>query len=346
MTLAITKNTAVAPTIGISFVVGFFVLAWAFFTGCLPIRIFWLAVCAETFLGLWTIGRIKALTIAASIGCLLQLCGPLKAAAEQQPLTHEESNKISLDVVVTPKSGPPVADLQQQDFTLLDNKTPQTITSFRASQGSATPTEVVVVVDAVNMPYEKIPYERQQIDEFLRANGGRLEYPTAIAFFTDTTSRIEDAFLTDGNAISDFLDQYELSLQTIHSTNGFYGALERLQLSIKTLSLLVAREAPRPGRKIILWISPGWPYLADTEGEIDSKQQKDIFANIVHLSTQLREARAILYSIDPLPEGFLLAPLPTGGMSVGRRDRLPSAAAASRTGPAPQGSSIVLSNLL
>ncbi|MGA9246074.1 MAG: VWA domain-containing protein, partial [Silvibacterium sp.] len=35
------------------------------------------------------------------------------------------NGRIYLDVVVTPKSGPPVAGLQQQDFTLLDNKAPQ-----------------------------------------------------------------------------------------------------------------------------------------------------------------------------------------------------------------------------
>jgi hypothetical protein len=35
---------------------------------------------------------------------------------------------ICLDVVVTPKSGPPVSSLQQQDFIVLDNKVPQTIT--------------------------------------------------------------------------------------------------------------------------------------------------------------------------------------------------------------------------
>jgi VWFA-related protein len=237
-----------------------------------------------------------------------------------------------------------VAGLQQQDFTLLDNKAPQTIASFQALEGSTAPTEVIVVVDVVNMPYEKIPYEREQIDKFLHANGGRLAYPTAVTFFTDTDTRIEDAFVTDGNVVSNFLDQYELALKTIPRTTGFYGALERLQLSVKVLGLLAAREAPRPGRKIILWISPGWPFLAATDAKTDLKQRSEIFANIVRLSTQLREARVTLYSIDPLPQGFLVAPLPAG--SPGRRDLLPSPGRAGPGVPVTQGGDITFTNLL
>jgi hypothetical protein len=57
--------------------------------GYLPMRIFRLALRAETLLGLWTIGRIRVLTIAASIGCLLQFCGSLQAASEQQPIVQK-----------------------------------------------------------------------------------------------------------------------------------------------------------------------------------------------------------------------------------------------------------------
>jgi VWFA-related protein len=235
-----------------------------------------------------------------------------------------------------------VGGLQPQDFTLLDNKAPQTIASFQASEGGTMPAELIVVVDGVNIPYEKIAYARDQVDVFLRANGGRLAYPTAVAFFTDTDARIEDGFSTDGNAVSAFVDGYDLSLQTIHRTAGFYGALERLNLSIKILSLLAAQEAPRPGRKIVLWISPGWPFLAATDEKLDSQQQKEIFANIVGLSTQLREARITLYSIDPLPEGFGLAPPATDTGSVGRRDVLPGARGA-RSGPITQSGDIAFS---
>jgi len=47
-----------------------------------------------------------------------------------------EDDRIYLDVVVTPKSGEPVSGLQQQDFTVMDNKAPVAISSFRAVEGA------------------------------------------------------------------------------------------------------------------------------------------------------------------------------------------------------------------
>ena len=72
---------------------------------------------------------------------------------------------------------------------------------------------------------------------------------------------------------------------------------------MKALGEIAIREADRPGRKLILWISPGWPLLSGPRIELTSKQQDQLFATIVGLSTQLRQARITLYSIDPLGSG-------------------------------------------
>ncbi|HEY2548237.1 MAG TPA: hypothetical protein VGI46_19350, partial [Candidatus Acidoferrum sp.] len=62
------------------------------------------------------------------------LTAAVSAQQPQQPslLLEPGTGGITLDVVVTPKSGAPVSGLQQQDFTLLDNKAVETITSFKA----------------------------------------------------------------------------------------------------------------------------------------------------------------------------------------------------------------------
>jgi len=236
---------------------------------------------------------------------LATLLSATVASEQQNPRpAPPTATQILLDVVVTPKSGPPVGDLTQQDFTLLDNKAPQTITSFKAVSGREAPIEIVMVIDAVNTNARTIALERSNIDKVLRAEAGRLAYPLAIAIFTDTSTQIlGGGFSADGNAIATQLDQNQIALRDLGRSAGFYGATERWQLSLKALSQLAAGLASRPGRKAILWISPGWPLLSGPNVELDSKQQTQIFGNIVSLSTQLRQARITLYSVDPLGNG-------------------------------------------
>jgi VWFA-related protein len=245
------------------------------------------------------------MSIRPSLG--LFLLAPLLYAAglcsqQNLPPTPASRSRIDLDVVVTPKSGPPVADLRQQDFTLLDNKTPKHITSFKAVNGRQDPVHVILVIDAVNSPYERIAYERGEIDKFLHANGGRLAQPVALAFVTDSGAQVQQGFSTDGNELTSSLDKYAFGLRDIRRSSQYQG-IDRFQLSMSALQEIARAAAKVPGRKMIFWISPGWPLLSGPGIQLDSKQQNGIFATIVGLSTQLRESRVTLYSVDPLGAG-------------------------------------------
>jgi len=129
------------------------------------------------------------------LACFLLVSLSFTAAVSGQqpsPQTQTGNPKIFLDVVVTPKSGAPVSGLQQRDFTLLDNKVPQTITSFEAMDGRQAPIEIVLVIDAVNVGYENLAYERSEIDKFLRAEGGNLAHPTSFAVLSDTGIKMQE----------------------------------------------------------------------------------------------------------------------------------------------------------
>jgi VWFA-related protein len=247
------------------------------------------------------------MSIGGRSGVLLSvlLCLTSGSAQQNAPTAPVESVKsdsgaISLEVVVAPKNGQPVAGLTEQDFSVFDNKAPQKISNFRAVGGSEAPVEVILVVDAVNTAYTTIAYEREEIDRFLQANGGHLVYPTQMAIFTDTGMQIQEGFSKDGNGLSTSLDHYAVGLRQIGRSAGFYGAGERLQLSIRTLQQLAAYGAKLPGRKIVLWISPGWPILSGPEVQLSARAQQSIFDTIVSVSTELRQARITLDSIDPL----------------------------------------------
>jgi VWFA-related protein len=257
------------------------------------------------------------------------LCAASASSQQASPPAQPASNTMHLDVVVAGKSGPPVTGLGQQDFTVLDNNAPQTITSFQAVSGRQAPIEIVLVVDAVNTTYQTVAFERSQIDKFLQAEGGHLAYPVALAIFTDKNIEILGGeFSSDGKALSAALDREDVGLRSIQRSAGYYGAAERLDLSLKALGQLLAGETPRPGRKLVLWLSPGWPLLSGPNTVLDSKQEQQIFGDIVSLSTKLRQARVTLYSINPLGNGesltralyykdFLKAPSKPSQVNVG-----------------------------
>ncbi len=224
---------------------------------------------------------------------------PKNAAAPEDAPATSTNRRIVLDVVAAPKSGIAVAGLSEKDFTLLDNNVPQPLTSFRALDVKE-PLEVILLLDAVNTGTETIAFERGQIERFLKANGGRLAHPTTLAVSTDTGMQIQPDFSTDGNALSESLEKNVIALRTIRRSSGFFGAEERLQLSFKAISQLTAFEERRPGRKVILWVSPGWPLFSGPNTELSGKQQRSIFGTIVSLTDRLLQARITLYSIDPL----------------------------------------------
>jgi VWFA-related protein len=208
---------------------------------------------------------------------LLPLCGALgqnppspqlqpRPATPAAPTAGVADHQITIDVQVTDKSGAPIRGLRQQDFTVLDDKQPRDIRSFQVVDNTASSTdpavEMVMVVDAVNTSFQTVTFERQELKKFLLRNGGKLALPTSLVFVTDTGTKMQNGFSRDGNALATLYEQYETGLRSITRSSGIYGAAERFDLSLRALSQLVAYEGSRPGRKLIVWFSPGWPLLS------------------------------------------------------------------------------------
>ncbi|MFZ1140104.1 MAG: VWA domain-containing protein [Candidatus Sulfotelmatobacter sp.] len=254
-----------------------------------------------------------AFPVLTAFFCCFSLPGFAQQAAPQSPVTppaegattptKDASRRITLDVVVTDKSGKPVPGLQQQDFIILDDKQPQTILTFHAtdetSKTDELPLQVILLVDAVNTSFHSVGYERLQLDKFLRQNDGELPIPTSLVLLTDTSQGQTPSTL-DGNVLASSLDSNQSGLRAIGRSQGFYGAADRVDISLGTLEKLISHLATQPGRKLLIWLSPGWPLLSGPEVELSAKDREWLFRNVVNLSTELREARITLYSIDPL----------------------------------------------
>jgi VWFA-related protein len=163
------------------------------------------------------------------------------------------------------------------------------------------PVEVILIVDEVNTAFTNVANERNGIEKFLRRNDGALAQPVSILFFSDSgvtataPSRV-------GNALIEDLNHEQGSLRSIKRSQGIYGENERIQLSLNVLTQLAGNEAAMPGRKLVVWVGPGWPFLNQPgiDANLTDKQKRELFDSIVAVSDELRRARITLYAADPL----------------------------------------------
>jgi VWFA-related protein len=226
----------------------------------------------------------------------------LSAAFAQNPSDHADRH-MSLNVVVTDKSGKPVPGLRQEDFTLLDNKQPQKILSFAAveggRQGSGPQVEVILLLDEVNAAFTSVAFERAEVAKFLQRDGGQLAYPVSIGFLSDSGATMGSTS-RDGNALVAEMNEHAGGLRSVTRKQGIYGDNERFQISINALEQFAGAKTISSGRKLAIWISPGWPLLTGPRIELSARDQQNLFDTIVTLSDALRRANITLYSIDPL----------------------------------------------
>jgi VWFA-related protein len=246
---------------------------------------------------------------------------PRPAQPTKAPESIGSDRQIRLDVQVTDKSGAPVRGLQKQDFTVLDDKRPQEIVSFHAIDGQgedahtgnvradnapngngdnasvSDSVEIILVIDAVNTSFQTVANERDQIKKFLLRNGGKLEKPVSLIIFSDKSTDVQNGGSRDGNGLAKLLDEKAIGLRSITRSQGFYGAEERFQMALQTMSSLATYEEARPGRKLMLWISPGWPLFSGPHTPLSTKDSQRLFNSIVATSNDLRRARVTVYSM-------------------------------------------------
>ena len=192
----------------------------------------------------------------------------------------------------TDKAGKPVIGLQAQDFTLLDDHQAITPTSFRAvdlaARTAAPPLEAVVVIDEINADIANRGRQQEAVTSFLNADGGHLplaggRWCFSLIMGLDIRSQpLKMATRWRHSSV-----RIPPSLRLVNRSTAF-GPFERYQLSLKALDALIGYESTKPGKKLVVWVSPGWPLLSRTSNDITNKDQQQIFQAIVHISTELR----------------------------------------------------------
>ncbi len=247
--------------------------------------------------------------VRAWTGAMLLLAAAMTAGAAPVAGSSDAGKAVApqhllVDVTVTDAQGKPEMDLSPFDFHLMDNGKAQRVLAVQKAgwmvPGAATAPEMVLVLDAVNLSFEKMQLERQDVQNFLRRDGGRLPVPTRVAMLTDTKFIESAEPTTDGNQLAKFIDRNPNPVHSLRFQAGYYGELDRATWSMDQLYKLAQGEQQRPGRKLVVWISHGWHPLARDYLAMSKEDLQRDYAMVVGLTNALLRARITLVSLDPI----------------------------------------------
>src|SRR5450755_1439888 len=210
---------------------------------------------------------------------------------------------IQLDVVVTDATGNPISGLNKSDFTLLENGRSQNIISFQAVDGrgslSEPPAKIILVIDTIDLPESLAREERFAVTSYLRKGGGQLAHPVSVFSLTET-GLWTVAPSNDGNVLAREIEHNNFTLLR-HNVGWQRGPVPAglkptaSETVLKTLAQIAAEERIRPGRKLLLWIGPGWGIGSGAYADA-APRSPPVFDTVLWFSALLREAHLVLYS--------------------------------------------------
>lgn len=228
-----------------------------------------------------------------------------------------QSQLVLLDVVVTDESGNVVTNLGRDDFTVYENGVVQTIRNFdppareQAKLHSLPVTApkdrnghdnwgdaplAILVIDALNTPFEEAAYVRNQVDRFLKAQPALLNEPTIALWLNDSGFHpVVPGFTRNRDALLTAIDEHKASLPDKLIRGA---AVEQLSVSLSALQQMALFSRGNKGSKQIIWIGRSFPGV---DGKLLNDAGRRAMDEAVSSTIDLLMAsRASVYVIDPM----------------------------------------------
>lgn len=227
-----------------------------------------------------------------------------------------ESQLVLLDVVVTDENGKVVTNLRRDDFTVYENGIAQTIRNFdppgeERAKVLALPATApkdrnghdnwgdaplaILVIDALNTPFEEVAYVRNQVDRFLQAQPALLNEPTIALWLDDSGFHpVIPGFTRDRSALLAAIDRHKGSLPGKLMRGA---VVEQLSESLSALQQMALFSRGNKGSKQIIWVGRSFPGVDGTS--LNSTQQRFMNEAISSTIDLLMASRATVYVIDP-----------------------------------------------
>jgi VWFA-related protein len=255
---------------------------------------------------------------------------------------------MHLDVTVTSALGQPVLGLKAEDFRVLDNGQPAKLVSFHPyGEGGDPPVAITLVLDTLRVQNGVEGVERELVRRFLRENDGHLAQPISLVLLTDTGLWRVGQPSADGKALEEALVHNHVTswngetlvraddawVRSQVSGIGTPGGLQHYtpyvavrppaESGLRALGAIAADARGRPGRKLLIWVGPGWG--AGSAGNPEevartNQEKKAAFDKIVWFSTLLRLGRVSLCNYAGTTAGSAVP----GSWAVGENGLQPS----------------------
>jgi VWFA-related protein len=228
---------------------------------------------------------------------------------------------VILDVVVTDKHGNLVNknDLTKDDFTIFENKVPQTIRSFEAPAQHAMPVSdkaivnsaadlpkigdapvTMLVLDELNSKFEDMSFSRQMMVKYLKSQPPVLKQPTVLLIAQNTKFVQVHDYTQNRDELIDIVNKHmpEYPWRMMNGGRSGAVAVERMAQGLAALQQLAQASAGTPGRKNVIWVGNGFP-SADLVG-LDQQQADLITAAVRAVTQKLLASRITMYTINPI----------------------------------------------
>jgi VWFA-related protein len=247
------------------------------------------------------------------------VCG----AGAQDPVTTLKvtTRIVVLDVVVTDKQGKLVERaLTKDDFTVYEDKVPQTIRSFEAPEQHVMPVAAagqavvnsaadlkkigdapvtVLVLDELNSRFEDMSFSRQMMVKYLQSQPKVLKQPTVLMIATNNSFQQVHDYTQDRDALIEVVKKHmpEYPWRMMNGGAKGAGAVERMAQVLAALQQIAQASSGTMGRKNLIWVGNGFP-TADLVGL--PRDEGDLIETAIRRTTaRLLAARITMYTINP-----------------------------------------------
>ncbi|HXC97078.1 MAG TPA: VWA domain-containing protein [Edaphobacter sp.] len=236
---------------------------------------------------------------------------------------HVASRLVVVDVVVLDRNGKFVPSLDRSQFTVTEDKVPQTIKNFDPPSGHEMPPGSkdkmvvqssadlpkignapvnILVFDEVNTPFMQLAYARQAMERYLKRMPEVLPVPTLFVAagarkmavlhdYTQSRSELLDSIRTH-TSDTDF------TMLTNTLNGGKSGSDDGLVKTLGALTQIASSVRGVPGRKNIIWVGTGYRNASDLNNLSNADNDK-VKAAIQTVTDRMQSAHVTLYMIDP-----------------------------------------------